>query len=147
MPIAGSKILMDQAADVLVDENGKIVELYQMTEGQELVPFTTVSRLLGFITTPDEGNPDGYTVAANGYMLHVAYTRDEAGLVTQVSFQADGLPVEIAPEQVILNGEELLLAPAALQTLLNAQWSYSEVEPMLILLFPPKDLDTGAAAG
>ena len=147
MPIAGSKILMDQAADVLVDENGKIVELYQMTEGQELVPFTTVSRLLGFITTPDEGNPDGYTVAANGYILHVAYTRDEAGLVTQVSFQADGLPVEIAPEQVILNGEELLLAPAALQTLLNAQWSYSEVEPMLILLFPPKDLDTGAAAG
>lgn len=147
MPIAGSKILMDQAADVLVDENGKIVELYQMTEGQELVPFTTLSRLLRWVTTPDEGNPDGYTVAANGYMLHVSCTHDEAGKITQVSFQVDGLPVEIAPEQVILNGEELLIAPAALQTLLNAQWSYSEVEPVLILLFPPKDSNTGAAAG
>ncbi len=147
MIIAGSKILMDQAADVLVDENGRIVELFQMTEGEELVPFTTVSRLLGYITTPDEGNPDGYTVAANGYMLHVEYSRDEAGQVTQVSFQVDGLPVEIAPEQVMLYGEELLISPAALQTLLNAQWSYSEVEPVLILLFPPKDGESGAAAG
>lgn len=138
---------MDQAADVMVDENGKIVELYQMTVGEELVPFTTVSRLLHWVTTPDEGNPDGYTVAANGYMLHVAYTRDEAGRITEISFQVDGLPVEIAPEQAMLNGEELLIAPAALQTLLNAQWSYSEVEPTLILLFPPKDLNTGAAAG
>jgi hypothetical protein len=138
---------MDKAADVLVDENGKIVELYQMTEGEELVPFTTVSRLLGWVTTPDEGNPDGYTVAANGYMLHVAYTRDEAGQVISVSFQVDSLPVETEPGQVMLNGEELLIAPAALQTLLNAQWSYSEVEPMLILLFPPKDADAGASVG
>jgi hypothetical protein len=147
MPIPDSKILMNQAADVLVDENGNIVELYQMTEGEELVPFTTVSRLLGWVTTPDEGNPDGYTVAANGYLLHVEYSRDEAGQVTQVSFQVDGLPVEIAPEQAMLNGEELLITPAALQTLLNAQWSYSEVEPVLILLFPPKDTQGGTAAG
>jgi hypothetical protein len=55
--------------------------------------------------------------------------------------------VEIAPEQAMLNGEELLIAPAALQTLLNAQWSYSEVEPVLILLFPPKDTQGGTAAG
>jgi hypothetical protein len=147
MPIAGSKILMNKAADVLVDENGKIVELYQMTEGEELVPFTTVSRLLGWITTPDEGNPDSYTVAANGYMLHVTYSRNEAGLVTLVSFQVDGLPVEIAPEQAMVNGEELLTTPATLQTLLNAQWSFSDVEPMLILLFPPKDAGDGTAAG
>ena len=146
MIIAGSKILMGQT-DALVDENGKIVELYQMTEGEELVPFTTVSRLLGWVTTPDEGNPDGYTVAANGYMLHVEYNRDEAGQVTQVSFQVDGLPVEIAPEQVMLYGDELLIAPAALQTLLNAQWSYSEAGPVLILLFPPKDAKGETSVG
>lgn len=130
-----------------MDEYGKIVELYQTTDGKVLVPFNTVSRLLGWVTTPDGENSDGYTVAANGYMLHVEYSRDEAGQVTQVSFQVDGLPVEIAPEQVTLYGEELLIAPAALQTLLNAQWSYSEVEPVLILLFPPKDAQGGAAAG
>jgi hypothetical protein len=80
-------------------------------------------------------------------MLHVAYSRDEAGRVIKVSFQVDGLPVEIAPEQAMLYGEELLISPAALQTLLNAQWSYSEVEPVLILLFPPKDTQGSAAAG
>lgn len=132
---------------MLTDENGRAVELYQRVEGEALVPFNTVSRLLGWVTTLDEGNPDGYTVAANGYLLHVEYVRDDLGQVVQVNFQVDGLPVEILPEQAAMNAEELLLTPAALESLLNAQWSFSQDAPMLILLFPPKDADISSTEG
>ncbi len=122
-----------------MDENGRAVRLYRRTEGEALVPFTTLARLIGWITTPDEGNPDGYTVAANGYTLHVAYDRDEFGQVVRVDIQVDGLLVELMPEQGTVAGEELLLTPAVLETLLNAQWSYSPEVPAITIIFPPKD--------
>ena len=146
-PVEGSQILVNGTTDALLDEEGNAVLLYQRMEGEALVPFTTLSRLLGWTMTPDEGNPDGYSVAANRYMLHVAYSRDEAGQVILTEFQVDGLPVEVSPELVTMAGEELLLTPAALDALLNAQWSFSEHEPMLILIFPPKETDTSGISG
>ncbi len=146
-PIEGSQILLGEAAEALADENGRIVALYQRAEGEVLIPFTELARLLGWVTTPDEGNPDGYTVAANGYMLHVAYSRDESGQVMRVDIQVDALPAELLPEQVLVAGEELLLTPAALETLLHAQWSFSPEVPAITMIFPPKDAPGSDAAG
>lgn len=143
--MGGSRILINGASDPLQDEDGRTVRLYQGTEGVTLVPFTTLSRLMGWASTPDEGNPDGYSVAANGYTLHVAYSRDASGQVVTVDIQVDGLPAELLPGQLTVAGDELFLVPKALETLLNAQWSFSE--DTLTIAFPPKDADGADAEG
>ncbi len=139
--------MVNGAAEALVDENGRTVSVYQWPEGEVMVPFTTLARLMGWVVTPDEKNPDGYTVEVNGYMLHVAYIRDELGQVVQMDIQLDSLPVEPMPDQAIVSGDELFLSPAVLETLLNAQWSYDQDAMTITITFPPKDLDGSGAAG
>ena len=135
---------MNGSSEPIQDENGRTVRLFWRTEGEALIPFTTLSRLMGWAITPDEGNPDGYSVSASGYTLHVAYGRDELGQVIQVDIQVDGLPAELLPGQAAVAGEELFLTPEALETLLNAQWSFDQ--DTLTIVFPPKDADGDEAA-
>ncbi len=145
VPVDNSSIYVNEG--LLINELGENVLYYQRGAGDVLIPFTTLSRLMTWVTVIDNGNMDQYTVEASGYLLGIAYVKDELGNVSQVDFQVDGLPVELPQGQAIVFENELYVTPLALQTLLNVQWNLAQDAPVLYLTITPKATQTSSAQG
>ena len=145
VPVENSSIYAN--GTLLVDEFGQIVPFSRRAPEEVLVPFTTLARLMSWVTVVDNGNMDEYSVEAGGYLLDVAYIRDEAGIVQSVEFKADSLPEELLAEQATVVGNELYVRPEVLVGLMNAQWSLAPDAPVLTLTFPPKQAQNAAPQG
>ncbi len=145
LPVENSSIYAN--GTLLVDEFDQTVPFSRRAPEEVLVPFTTLARLMSWVTVVDNGNMDEYSVEAGGYLLEVAYIRDEAGIVQSVEFKTDSLPVELLAEQATVVGSELYVRPEVLTALLNAQWSLAPDAPVLTLTFPPKQTQNAASQG
>lgn len=145
-PVADSSIWIYGAETPLVDELGTPIPVYEGTQGERMIPFTTLTRLMGWETVPAENQTDAYSVTANGYVLSITYVRDESQQIIGIEIQSDGLPVDLTDLVLVVYENELFVPAQALERALGAQWSITEANA-LTLMFPPKPEEPGAISG